>query len=143
MLYINVITGAVTQNYDDTKYAPQSWEHRNDWKTNLDAATAAESANLYAEEHDLDVSYLAVDRGRHVAPRYDVIVKPAVGDDVSYGFNGDFYPCGQIKSISKSLKLITTTDGSKFYRKRQTGQWIKDKTWILVKGHLDKRNPSF
>jgi hypothetical protein len=80
---------------------------------------------------------------RRRSPRYDVIQLPKVGDDCSYAFNGDYYPCGQVKSISKSLKIIVTTEGQKFYRRGETGTWKYNKTWSLVKGHISKLNPEF
>jgi hypothetical protein len=94
-----------------------------------------------SEESGLD--YIGIDRGEWVWPQYGVILAPRVGEDVSYTFNGDYYPCGQIKSISKSLKLVTTTTGRKFYRRRLTGSWINDNTWTLISGYVSKRNPSF
>ena len=89
------------------------------------------------------LNYIGIDRGEWVWPQYGVILAPRVGEDVSYTFNGDCYPCGRIKSISKSLKLITTTTGHKFYRRRLTGSWINGDTWTLISGHVSKLNPSF
>lgn len=40
-----------------------------------------------------------------------------VGDDVSYGFNGDYYHAGKIASFSKSGKFFTTDKGYKFTKK--------------------------
>ena len=122
--------------------------------TNFDEANAA---GEYITRHDFNSleeaqeaaaritngNFIGIDSGRHVSPRFDVARMPQVGDDVSYGFNGDAYPCGQVKSISKSLKVITTTTGDKFYRRKLTGTWKKNGTWSLIKGHVDKRNPSF
>jgi hypothetical protein len=95
------------------------------------------------EAASADESLMAVDRGTSVYPRYAVIRKPQVGDDVSYAFNGDYYPDGQIASISKSMKVITTTNGHKFYRRKESGSWVMNGTWTLVNGHIDRRNPSF
>lgn len=89
------------------------------------------------------ILHIGVDRSRHVSPRYNYIEAFKVGDLVSYAFNGDYYPDGVISKISKSLKVITTSSGGKFYRRRQSGSWIKDGTWSLIKGHIDVRNPSF
>lgn len=112
-------------------------ENRNDWKT----FEAAKHVAAHLKGH------IATDAGSHVSPRYDVIKLPQVGDKVSYGFNGDCYPCGTIKSISKSLRLITTEDEGKgrrtFYRVRETGMWRNDGTWCLIPGHVSKLNPSF
>lgn len=87
--------------------------------------------------------FIAVDRSDTHWPRYGVILAPCVGELVSIRFNGDSYPCGQIKSISKTLKVITTTNGRTFYRRRLTGSWINDGTWVMVAGHVSERNPSF
>ena len=94
-----------------------------------------------SEETGID--YIGIDRGEWVWPQYGVILAPRIGEPVSISFNGDRYPCGRIKSISKSLKLITTTTGKKFYRRRLTGSWISDGTWTLVSGHVSARNESF
>lgn len=88
-------------------------------------------------------TYIATDAGPCVSPRYDVQRRPQVGDEVSYGFNGDYYPCGTIVKISPTLKKITTSSGHTFYRLRQTGSWKMNKTWSLVQGHHDERNPHF
>ena len=109
-----------------------------DWKTMQDAEDVVMLLNLHNDEQ-----YLAVDKGPSVSPRYDVVHMPQVGDAVSYGFNGDYYPCGKIASISKTLKKITTTEGKEFYRRRQTGSWVMNGTWSLVHGTIDERNPHF
>lgn len=86
---------------------------------------------------------IATDAGEYVSPRYDLMVKPQVGDEVSMAFNGDYYPVGHITSISGSLKVITTSSGKRFYRKKQSGTWKYNKTWSLVAGLISKRNPHF
>jgi len=91
----------------------------------------------------LGEGYIATDAGEYVSPRYDVIDLPKIGAEVSYAFNGDYYPCGKIASISKSFKLITTTEGQKFYRRGESGCWKYNKTWSLVPGHISKLNPEF
>ena len=87
--------------------------------------------------------YIAVDEGNGVSPRYKTTRVPQVGDTVSYGFNGDYYPDGQIVRISKSLKVITTSTGNKFYRYKKSGSWRMHGTWWLVQGYHDRLNPSF
>lgn len=109
-------------------------ENRNDWHT-FEAAKEVAAA--------LGPKYVATDAGGGVSPRYDVQELPQIGDKVSYAFNGDYYPCGVIASISKSLKVITTDEGHKFYRKRETGCWKYDGTWSLVQGHISRLNPEF
>lgn len=87
--------------------------------------------------------YIATDAGAHVSPRYDVILAPTVGSPVSRSFNGDSYPCGTITSVSKTLKKVTTSDGSVFFRKRLSGTWLKNGAWALISGHVYEQNPSF
>lgn len=148
MLYVNVVRGSDGRPYlanevreDVLAYKrkfygrlPKEYETRNDWRTFDDAK---EIAAL------LGPNYIAIDNGTHVSPRYDVIKLPQVGDKVSYAFNGDYYPCGEIASISKSLRLIATTEGQKFYRRGETGVWKYNQTWALVAGHVSKLNPEF
>ena len=81
-----------------------------------------------------------------------------VGDDVSYGFNGDWYYAGKVARITK--KFLTTDQGNKFSLVVRT-VWTKignteyadvDKEvfvsvgggmWVLTKGHIEERNPHF
>lgn len=114
------------------------WANRNDFDSFMLAQQLADSATRLTGR-----LYIATDAGEHCSPRYDVIEAPAVGDKVSYAFNGDYYPCGTIKSISKSLKLVTTTEGKKFYRRGNSGNWLNGGMWSLVNGHRDERNPHF
>lgn len=68
-------------------------------------------------------------------------VKPKIGDKVSYAFNGDCTPCGEIEKISPTMKKITTTRGQVFYNKKGTASWVMYGTWSMVKGHYETRNP--
>ena len=114
--------------------------YRRDWETMLDACEIADAANKTVGK---DI-YLAIDNGDHVYPRFDVIARPQVGDEVSYAFNGDAYPCGEITAISRTLLKITTSTGDTFWRQGQTDRWLKTGgTWSLVQGHRNDRNPSF
>jgi len=80
---------------------------------------------------------------RGITPRYDIVEAPAVGDEVSYTFNGDYYPDGVITKVSKKFQ-VTTSTGSKYYRRGQSACWIKTGgTWALVKGHVSDRNQEF
>jgi hypothetical protein len=87
--------------------------------------------------------HIATDSGPGCWPRFDVIRAPKVGDLVSYAFNGDSYPDGKIAKISDSLKVVTTDTGSRYYRRRTSGAWIKDGTWSMTQGHTYKQNPEF
>lgn len=87
--------------------------------------------------------YVAVDSGPSVSPRYDVVKAPKVGDKVSYAFNGDYYPDGEIVSVSPTL-IVKTSGGHTYRRRKLTAAWQQPGgTWSLVHGHVDKRNPSF
>ena len=86
---------------------------------------------------------IVADAGPHYWPRFSIVTPPAVGDEVSYAFNGDSYPDGEVVKVSKSLKVVTTSTGAKFYRRRESGAWIKNRTWSLIPGHVSERNPHF
>ncbi len=116
----------------------EGWANRNDFDSFMLAQAIADSASRLTGR-----TYIATDSGEGCYPRYDVIEAPAVGEEVSYAFNGDYYPCGTIVSISKSMKLITTSTGRKFYRSRQSGSWLNGGMWSLVSGHISEKNPSF
>ena len=135
MLYFTETAEGITVSTTHTKDA----QSRRDWTSKSQVNDLAARANAAAGQ-DL---YIGIDRGQYNSPRFDVVRCPQVGEDVSYAFNGDSYPCGQVAKISDSLKVITTTTGERFYRRRETGSWLKDGTWSLVLGHHDLRNPSF
>lgn len=141
MIYININNGTVSTDYPIAHGArwDWNWTSRNDW----DTMEHAENMAAFANEAAGSEKYMATDAGQYCSPRYDVIAKPAVGDDVSYAFNGDYYPDGQIKSISKTMKVITTTTGDRFYRVRETGCWKMNGTWSMVGGHIERQNPHF
>lgn len=110
-------------------------------KTFADAMHTADRANTLNDGN----TYIATDAGSCVSPRYDVQRVPKVGEEVSYGFNGDYYPCGKIVSVGKGAKLIVkTSTGATFYRRKLTGSWIKEGgTWCLVMGTHNDKNPHF
>ena len=93
--------------------------------------------------------FLGCDAGKWCSPRYTVHAAPAVGELVSYAFNGDYYPCGKIVSVGGGVKrrvVAREEDGTEhvFYRRKLSAQWIKQGgTWSLVSGTHDRRNPSF
>lgn len=115
------------------------WENRNDWREMADAECIANQLNELAGY----TRFLATDAGEHTSPRYDICEAPKVGAEVSKSFNGDSYPEGTIVSTSKSFRVIKTSTGLTFYRRRLTGAWINNNTWSLIEGHHDERNPSF
>ena len=114
------------------------WANRNDFDSLMLAQAIADSATRLS-----GTKYIATDSGPYCSPRFDVVAMPSVGDDCSYAFNGDSYPCGKVASISKTLKKITTTEGEVFYRRKLSGSWLKNSTWSLVKGHVATQNPHF
>lgn len=116
-----------------------AWLNRNDFKTFQAAEIVAAEATALGGD-----AYMAVDSGPNVSPRYDVIRAPALGDKVSYAFNGDYYPCGEITRISPSGAVITVSEGGKrFHRRGLSGAWVNAGTWCLVPGHISRLNPSF
>lgn len=74
-----------------------------------------------------------------------MIAAPRVGAPVSYAFNGDYHPDGEITKVGTGPKArVTTSTGSVYYRWKKTASWIKaGGTWRMVHGHVDRRNPSF
>lgn len=82
-----------------------------------------------------------------------------VGDDVSYGFNGDWYYAGKVARLTK--KYLTTDRGQRFYlREVTTREYDYDThehvnvtkeyfasvghgTWTLTKGVVEEQNPHF
>jgi hypothetical protein len=89
--------------------------------------------------------WLPVDRSRSTWPRYSVTKAPAVGDEVSYGFNGDYYVCGVVVSVTKGTAHTVRTDtGHTFRRSKLTASWLRTGgTWSLVAGHHTNKNPHF
>lgn len=85
-----------------------------------------------------------------------------VGDDVSYGFNGDWYYGGKVEKIT--TKFLTTDRGNKYSLKvihdrkkvveadgfvdyvpclREVFVSVHGGTWALTKGIVEKQNPHF
>ena len=122
----------------DTHQHGEGWVSRWDWASMEAAQKVADAASIFD-----GVDYIAIDCGAHTSPRFDVIPAPQTLDPVSYTFNGDTYPCGYIKTISKTLKKITTTTGKTFYRYKQSGSWLMNGQWFMVNGHRETRNPHF
>jgi hypothetical protein len=125
----------------DGSYGPGGWLNRNDIDSFMFAGAIADAASKFS-----DKVFLAEDSGPNVSPRYDVIEAPKVGDDVSKGFNGDFYPVGKIIKIGKDYKRIYV-EGERgpmvFYRKKLSGAWLYRGMWSLVPGVRNEWNPEF
>lgn len=138
MLSFRVEDGKVVEVTEEfTSQKPGEWVSRNDFETLEHAKEVAKQATeLTGDLH------LAIYR-KSVLPHCDIIRAPALGDPVSYSFNGDSYPDGVITNISNSLKVITTSTGHKYYRRKESGAWLRGGTWALVHGHVETRNPHF
>jgi hypothetical protein len=122
----------------DGKQKPDGWINRNDI---LSFARASTLASILSEK--LGRLYLPADAGPRTSPRYDVIEAPQVSDEVSRGFNGDYYPCGTITKITPTYQ-ITTSTGAKFRRVKESSRWQETGGgFSMVHGVRDERNPSF
>lgn len=142
MLFLKLdAKGEVVEVSDNAKNCVRpEWQSRWDWKSLEQVQKLAASATKSTGK-----LHIGIDNGPCISPRYDVVQAPAVGDPVSYGFNGDYYPDGNIVHITEgTLRIIKTDTGSTYYRRKQSGSWKKEGgTWSLVAGHIDERNPHF
>lgn len=147
MIYVLIQKGevtAVSRDYpkDDIGFFVRGqrdgWQNRSDWQSFEEVELIADQVTRITGKR-----FIPTDSGEYVSPRYDVIECPTVGDDVSYTFNGDYYPGGKITSISKSLKVIRTSEGRTFYRRKRTGAWLYHGIWSLVPGTIRRWNPEF
>lgn len=87
--------------------------------------------------------FLPYDYGESVWPRYGIMEPPAVGDDVSMGFNGDYYYVGKVEKIGKNYRQIKA-GGKWFYRRKLRPAWREAKSpFALVNGIRNELNPSF
>ena len=129
----------VKEHLNEFEQRDRSWTTRWDWK---DYATV-ERLSKYLTAMT-GKTYLPVDHGPHVGPQFDIIEAPKMGDDVSRGFNGDYYPCGKIVKITKSWR-VTTSEGNVFNRRKNTAAWVEvgGGPFCLVPGIRDERNPHF
>jgi hypothetical protein len=132
-LPVEVATQLVAQQHSDP-----TWQSRWDWK---DFETVSRLSRYITAMTARD--YLPIDNGPHHSPRYDIINAPAVGDEVSYGFNGDYYPDGTIVKITPTFQ-VTTSTGHTYRRKGLTSGWYQPGgTWGMVAGHIYEQNPHF
>lgn len=138
MIYILFNDVGLPIGYTDRNPQTENYQSRWDWTS-------------YEVVHGLamrltaltGINFVGTDAGPHVSPRYDVVRAPHVGDKVSYSFNGDTYPDGQIVKVTKGLTAVTSS-GKRYRRYKQTGSWIMEGgTWSLVQGHISERNPHF
>lgn len=77
------------------------------------------------------------------SPRFTIIQAPQIGDKVSSGFNGDYYPEGEIIKITPTFR-VTTSTGKQFNRSKNSCGWIaKGGTFFMVAGHVSRQNLEF
>jgi hypothetical protein len=114
------------------------------WKTDQDLESFDRAEKWAADASALlNKKYLAFHTAYRLHP-FGIMEAPAVGDPVSYEFNGDSYPDGFIERITPSYKTVYTTTGNVYRRKQKSPGWIKSGgTWWMVPGHTYKQNPSF
>lgn len=137
MLYVK-FDGEMPVGVSEEHQNDPQWQNRNDWKSFEQVTRIARLLSINTARH-----FVGVDQGENCYPRFDIIEAPKVGDLVSYGFNGDYYPDGNIVGVTKTLQ-VTTSTGNRYFRKKNTSTWVKaGGTWMLVQGHRNERNPSF
>lgn len=131
----------IEEDYDKLQGLPEELN----WIGNWDIGSFDEAVRLAGEATTVTgETFLAIDRSEYVSPRYGIARAPKLGEPVSYSFNGDTTPCGEISKISDSYYRIVTTTGKVFYRRKHTNSWVmKGGTWSMVPGHIRERNPSF
>lgn len=115
--------------------------------TNNEEFVSYEEAVEFANAHTQETQsvWLPVDHGRGRYPQYEVIEAPKLGDLVSMGFNGDYYPEGEIVHISKTYHTIKTSTGKTFRRVKKTGSWKlpNGNPFCMVPGHRREWNREF
>jgi len=104
----------------------------------LATAAAIELTNSTGAEHIAYKTSYACDP--FVAGRL-----PQIGDKVSMGFNGDYYPEGEIVKIHKNHKRVITSTGREFTRvgDMRWKQGGKNGAFSMIEGHISKMNPHF
>lgn len=137
MIYVKIKNG-LPADISTQHQSGDGWQNRWDWKSFDEVTRLAAYITAMTGK-----TYVPIDRGRGCSPRYDVSRAPSVGDEVSYGFNGDYYPDGVVVKVTKTLQ-ITTSTGSTYRRRGNSCSWQKPGgTWSLVFGHIYEQNPHF
>lgn len=114
-------------------------------KTPRDFKSYDEVVDVAAKVSELTgKQFIGFDDGEWTSHRFGIMEPPKVGDEVSYGFNGDAYPCGTIVKITKGWR-VTTSTGKVFNRSRKIrSNWLMvGGTWSLLQGHISRQNPEF
>ena len=126
----------VSDHLTDDQRRSKMWQTRWDWESFAEVQCLASYLTAMTGH-----SYVGVDSGDSRHPRFDITMVPQVGDAVSYAINGDCTPDGHIVKVTKTLQ-VTTSTGSTYRRKGQTGAWTKPGGhFYLVGGHVTARNP--
>jgi len=140
MLYVKIIDGKATEIVpNDVAHKTNDPAVQSRWDWNSFETVEKIAADLTEATGTL---YLATDAGEWVSPRYDIVEAPKVGDKVSYSFNGDTYPDGEIVKITANNRFVWTSTGKKYLRKKLTGGWYNH-GWGLICGHRYEQNPHF
>lgn len=107
------------------------------------ADTQAEADAIVAELNGgAEGPYFAYYSRTHVVP-FRIAKLPEVGEEVSKGFNGDYYPEGEIVRITKNANLVVTSTGARFRRRKDAPASWKEEggCFSMVAGHHNERNP--
>ena len=137
-LPVDICSGTHGNIPDSELAVPGLWQSSWNWKSFEEVEKLARYVTAMTGR-----TYVAVDHTESTSPRFTIMQLPAVGDPVSFSFNGDTYPDGHIVAMTKKLQ-ITTSTGSKYRRYKNTSGWCKTGgTWWLVKGHIYEQNPHF
>jgi len=123
----------IVTEISDKRQIGEDWICGHDFKSFEQAEEVATAASEFA-----GIEYIPTESNGY----FEVIEAPKELEPVSYYFNGDSYPCGYIKTISKTLKKITTTEGKVFYRRKRSGSWMMG-PWSMIHGHHYEQNPHF
>jgi hypothetical protein len=116
------------------------------WLSTRDIVSIEQAEKIAADLASMGIAqFIVIDHGKWVSHRFDLVIPPQIGDEVSKAFNGDYYPDGKVIHVTKgTFRIVKTDTGGVYYRRGKTGSWIrKGGTWSLVQGHINRRNPSF
>lgn len=128
---------------DDNGKAVKLTDEKPAWSSYIAMAdlTNVQRAKLVASELTLVTGrFYKVDVDQSTTPpTFNIVSGPAPGTPVSISFNGDAYIVGEITKVSPSMRKIETSDGQVFYRRKRG--WTADGVFMLIPGHIEKRNP--
>lgn len=145
MLYIRIEHGVAVDVSTKLPEDLTAWANNQNGWLSRDHITSYEMAVDISRQltECLGRTFLPIDATDAAWPRYGIIEAPKIGDKVSRSFNGDSYPCGEIIKITPTWQ-ITTSTGQKFRRIKNSGGWREaGRSFWMVAGHIDERNPHF